>query len=29
MQGGNGMPAFPNMTEQELQNFIAFIRSQA
>ena len=28
-QGGNGMPAFPNMTEQELQNFIAFIRSQA
>lgn len=28
MQGGNGMPAFPNMTEQELQNFIAFIRSQ-
>ena len=29
MQGGNGMPAFPNMSEQELQNFIAFIRSQA
>jgi len=29
MQGGNGMPAFPNMTEPELQNFIAFIRSQA
>ena len=28
-QGGNGMPAFPNMTEQELQNFISFIRSQA
>ena len=29
MQGGSGMPAFPNLTEQELQNFIAFIRSQA
>ncbi len=29
MQGGEGMPAFPNLTEQELQNFIAFIRSQA
>lgn len=29
MQGGAGMPAFPNLTEQELQNFIAFIRSQA
>ena len=29
MQGGNGMPAFPNMSELELQNFIAFIRSQA
>ena len=29
MQGGNGMPAFPNLSEQELQNFIAFIRSQA
>ena len=29
MQGGAGMPAFPNLSEQELQNFIAFIRSQA
>ncbi|MDE2903428.1 MAG: c-type cytochrome [Chloroflexota bacterium] len=28
-QGGSGMPAFPNLSEQELQNFIAFIRSQA
>ncbi|MCY3748407.1 MAG: cytochrome c [Chloroflexi bacterium] len=28
MQGGSGMPAFPNLSEQELQNFIAFIRSQ-
>ena len=29
MEGGAGMPAFPNLSEQELQNFISFIRSQA
>jgi len=28
MQGGNGMPAFPKTTRQELHNFIALIRSR-
>lgn len=27
MHGGNGMPSFPDTTKQEVQNFIALIRS--